>query len=57
MACTSPNNITYHKLDKPCECGRQPDVNENGCGRCIGRGKYIYPHIYEDCDCGGYEKI
>lgn len=26
------------------------------CGKCTGRGEYVYPHAYEDCDCGGYEK-
>lgn len=25
------------------------------CGACIGRGEYVYPFAYDNCDCGGYE--
>jgi len=56
MACSNPKSIKYRKLDKPCEtCGRKPMVERAGCGACIGRGLYIYPVAYEQCDCNGYE--
>jgi hypothetical protein len=22
----------------------------------LGRGDYCYPHIYDDCDCGGFKQ-
>jgi len=56
MHCASPKAIQYYELTEPCPvCGREPGVNRKGCGNCIGRGRYIYPGAYEDCDCGGYE--
>ncbi len=55
--CSHPNAVNYVELTKPCEmCGRLPGIEEKGCGNCIGRGHYVYPIAYEDCDCGGYEK-
>jgi hypothetical protein len=57
MHCNSPKKITYLKLKTNCwSCGRKPNINKGGCGICIGRGLYIYPHIYETCDCNGYER-
>ena len=54
--CYHPNAIEYKTLTKPCEtCGRNPGVNKHGCGSCIGRGIYVYPYAYEQCDCNGYE--
>jgi hypothetical protein len=43
-------------LKKPCyNCGRKPNENIGGCGACIGRGQYVYPFAYDECDCEGYE--
>ena len=55
--CSHPNAIEYVELKAPCACcSRKPNENKNGCGACIGRGLYVYPFAYEQCDCGGYEK-
>lgn len=56
VKCTHSNAVTYHDLKEPCKiCGRKPGANEKGCGACTGRGNYIYPFAYNDCDCDGYE--
>lgn len=55
--CSHPNAIKYKELKTKCKnCGRNPNEEKNGCGECIGRGRYVYPGMYEDCDCGGYER-
>lgn len=57
VQCIHPKAIKFNSLTEPCKyCGRKPKDHVNGCGGCIGRGTYIYPNVYEDCDCGGYEK-
>lgn len=56
MVCNSPKKITYINLSVPCPtCKRKPNSKKGGCGNCIGRGLYIYPNMYEQCDCNGYE--
>ena len=58
MHCTYKEAIYLVALTEPCVmCGRKPNEGHPGCGNCIGRGTYAYPNAYEDCDCGGYEKI
>lgn len=55
--CTHKNAVKFAPIKEPCTvCGRKPADHVNGCGACIGRGTYIYPFGYDDCDCGGYEK-
>lgn len=57
MHCSHKNAIIFKKINKSCEvCGRLVDSELLGCGNCMGRGHYIYPIAYEDCDCDGYEK-
>jgi len=56
MYCASPKKVLYNELKEPCEmCGRKPGRFKTACGNCTGRGRYIYPGAYEDCDCNGYE--
>ena len=55
--CSHPKAVKYIKLKSNCKiCGRKPNEEKNGCGACIGRGLYVYPFAYDDCDCGGYER-
>ena len=57
MRCHHKDAIVYHDLKRPCKtCGRKPGAKAAGCGACIGRGAYIYPFAYDECDCGGYAK-
>ena len=57
VACSHPKKKSYKRLKEPCPiCDRKPNQEHSGCGACFGRGVYVYPHIYEDCDCGGYEQ-
>ena len=56
LYCSHSEAIKYIELTDKCECGRTNKNREKGCGRCIGRGKYIYPCAYEQCDCNGYKK-
>ena len=57
VVCSHPNAIIYYDLKKQCtNCGRKPNEQTNGCGGCMGRGAYVYPSAYEQCDCGGYEQ-
>ncbi len=56
MYCSSHKKILYYELTEPCPvCKRKPGQLKPACGNCIGRGRYIYPNAYEDCDCSGYE--
>lgn len=54
--CSHPNAIKYRSITETCSCGRKPNEIKGGCGKCIGRGSYVYPWAYEACDCGGYER-
>lgn len=54
--CSHPDAVMYYPLKKPCHnCGRKPKEETGGCGACIGRGMYVYPYSYDECDCEGYE--
>lgn len=58
MRCDHPNKITYMNITDTCSnCGRKPNIKKGGCGACIGRGLYVYPVLYNTCDCGGFEKL
>jgi len=68
--CKHPNAVIYHKLKTKCECGRFDPLwlwisiiwvckkigifKGKSCGACMGRGDYIYPLIYDQCDCNGW---
>ena len=54
--CAHQDAVMYHNLKKPCSnCGRNPKQQNGGCGICVGRGHYVYPFAYDECDCEGYE--
>lgn len=55
--CANPNAVKYRELKNKCGvCGRNPKEEKGGCGACIGRGLYVYPFVYDNCDCGEYEQ-
>lgn len=55
MHCNSSKKITYIELYENCPtCNRTPSNKKGGCGNCVGRGLYIYPHMYEQCDCNDF---
>ncbi len=41
----------HAKQGAQCMFCNSPNANKEG------RGKYVYPVAYEDCDCGDYLKI
>lgn len=44
-------NCIYATQGKHCMVCSAPNANMNP----FGRGKYIYPGMYERCDCGSYK--
>lgn len=50
-------NCVYCKQTSTCMKCRHKDKKIKG-KNCdvLGRGDYCYPHIYDDCDCGGFKQ-
>jgi hypothetical protein len=50
------NNCIYAKQYKECVKCSHKNKNMESNEKHLGRGRYIYFNVYNECDCNGYKK-